>query len=97
MPQPGRAALGNQWGRGAGGSPRAGDVGEGGEQPPESALGRPDGGQGRFCEGPGGSGVGQSPGNSPRSSTEAAPRAPEEAPGRGCSPSRGLVAGGGGC
>lgn len=95
MPQPRRAAPGSPWGRGAGGSPRAGDVREG-EQPPEcggetrlgseEAPGRGLGGGWRWAE------PRKQPGGSPETPVL---KAPGEVPGRGCSPFRGFSTGGG--
>lgn len=65
VPQPSCRAPGSPWGRGAGGSPRAGDVGEGGDSPPvcggETGLVSGEGSGKR----PGKGGVWRSPGNSP--------------------------------
>lgn len=96
VPQPSRRAPGSPWGRGAGGSPRAGDVSGREGTVPESAAGRPDWGRGRLGEGaPEGRRLaepGKQPGDSPR---RPARKAPEEVPGRGCSPFRGMLTGGG--
>lgn len=96
VPQPGRAAPGSPWGRGVGGSLRAGDDREGGGQPPKSAAGRRDWGPGKLREEawedwrwadpekePGGSPLGR------------LLKVPEEVPGRGCFPFNGFLTRGG--
>lgn len=87
-----RSPAGKPLGTRSGGSSRAGDVREGGEQPPESAAGRQDWARGDSEEGAGSGWHWAEPRKQPGGSP-ARPvlKAPGEDPGRGCFRFRGFL------